>query len=176
MNLEAYSDDPFEAEYAQFWADASIRAGLNTSKPYFGPNPTDSVRPPAWSFGADTASADALLALVLDGTKTATASALWDYEATGEPLPRSGNLSIVTDGAGHPRALIRTTDVRIVPFGEVDEAHARAEGEGDRSLSHWRRVHREYFTEHAEHGRGFAQDMPVVLESFEMLVPRHRAG
>lgn len=169
-------DTGFEAEYEAFWADASIRAGLNPSRVYMGPNPTDALRPPAWSFGADAATADRLLALVLDGTKTATASALWDYEATGEQLPQSGTLSIVTDGAGHPRALIRTTDVRVVPFDEVPEAHAAAEGEGDRSLSHWRRVHRRHFTEHAENERGFEPDMPVVLESFELLVPRRRAG
>ena len=63
--------------------------------------------------------ADALLALVLDGTKTATASALADYEATGEPLPEVGTLGILLDGAGHPRALIETTEVGVVAFGEV---------------------------------------------------------
>ena len=46
---------------------------------------------------------------------------MWDYEAVGESLPEAGDLSIVLDGAGHPRALIATTDVRIVPFDEVDE-------------------------------------------------------
>lgn len=165
-------DDQLEAEYDAFWADASIRAGLNPSRVYFGPNPTDALRPPAWSFGADPATADALLALVLAGTKTATASALWDYEAAGEEPPAAGTLSIVTDGAGHPRALIQTTSVRVVPFGEVDEAHAYAEGEGDRSLAHWRAVHQRYFTDHAENDRGFEPDMPVVLEAFEVLVPR----
>lgn len=165
-------DAELEREYDDFWADASIRAGLNPSKVYFGPNPADSLRPPAWSFGADAATADRLLGLVLSGRKTATASALWDYEAAGESLPEPESLSILTDGAGHPHALIRTAEVRVVPFDEVDEAHAYAEGEGDRSLAHWRRVHRAFFTKYAEHDRGFALDMPVVLETFEVLVPR----
>ncbi|GAB48029.1 ASCH domain-containing protein [Mobilicoccus pelagius] len=162
--------DPDEIE--SFWADARVKAGLNASRPYFGPNALDSVTPPAWSFGADAAQADALLRLVLEGVKTATASALWDYEAEGDEVPTPGELSIVLDSAGHPQALLHTTSVRVVPFDEVDEAHAYAEGEGDRTLRYWREVHRRFFTEHASHDRGFADDMPVVLEEFEVLVPR----
>ena len=48
------------------------------------------VPPAAWSFGATPEQADELLDLVLDGTKTATASALWDYDADDEPLPEAG--------------------------------------------------------------------------------------
>lgn len=154
-----------------FWMDAKIRAGLNPASAYTGPNSSDSVPPPAWSFGADPTQADELLDLVLAGKKTATASALWDYEAEGDELPTSGELSIILDGRGEPRALIRLVDVRVVPFDAVDEAHAYAEGEGDRSLGHWRDVHRRFFTEHRSHDRGFSDDMPVVLERFEVLVP-----
>jgi uncharacterized protein YhfF len=74
----------------------------------------------------------------------------------------------VLDGAGHPRALIETTEVVVVPFDEVDEEHAFLEGEGDRTLAHWRDVHEGFFTEHAARG-GFATDMPVVLERFRVL-------
>ncbi len=34
--------------------------------------------------------------------------------------------------------MIETTDLRVVPFDQVGEEHARAEGEGDRTLAHWR--------------------------------------
>lgn len=154
-----------------FWNDAKIRAGLNPASSYTGPNPADTVPPPAWSFGADPVQADELLGLVLAGKKTATASALWDYEAEGDQLPTSGELSIILDGRGEPKALIRTVSVRVVPFDEVDEQHAHAEGEGDRSLGHWRDVHRRFFSEHRSHEREFSDDMPVVLEQFEVLVP-----
>lgn len=161
-----------DEEIESFWADAKMKAGLNPSQPYFGPNALDSVTPPAWSFGGDAAQADELLRLVLEGVKTATASAWWDYEAEGEPLPAPGELSIILDSAGHPRALIRTTTVRVVPFDQVDETHADAEGEGDRTLASWRSAHEAFFAEHASHDRGFAPDMPVVLEEFEVLVPK----
>ena len=88
-------------------------------------------RPEAWAFGATKEDADELLALVLDGTKTGTASALWDIEADGESVPEMGELSIILDGQGRPRALIETTAIDVVPFSEVTAEHAHAEGEGD---------------------------------------------
>lgn len=129
-------------------------------------------RPEAWAFGATSEQADELLALVLGGIKTATASALWDYEAAGEPIPQVGELSIVLDGSGRPRAVLETTDVEIVPFDQVDSAHAHAEGEGDRSLEHWRWVHEAFWREHGEDPRGFEPDMPVVCERFRLLTGR----
>ena len=62
-----------------------------------------------------------------------------------------------------------TTEARVVPFDQVDADHARDEGEGDRSLEHWRVVHERYFAEHAD--GGFLPDMPVVLERFRVLYP-----
>ncbi len=161
-----------QQEIEAFWADARVRAGLNPAHALTGPTTSESMPPPAWSFGADPDQADRLLQLVLDGTKTATASAEWDYKVEGEALPTPGDLSIILDGAGHPRALIRTTEVSVVPFDQVDSDHAYAEGEGDRSLAGWREVHQQFFTQHAGHDRGFSADMPVVLERFKVLVTR----
>ncbi|KGN33802.1 hypothetical protein N802_08320 [Knoellia sinensis KCTC 19936] len=152
-----------------FWERARPHAIRGVVPAYMGPSPLESVTPPAWSFGATPEHADELLDLVLAGTKTATSGALWDYEAEDEPLPEVGTLSIVLDASGTPRALLETTDVQVVPFDEVDEEFARLEGEGDLSLAHWRRVHEEFFTEVADHDRGFAQDMPVVCEQFRVV-------
>lgn len=108
---------------AKFWAD--VRHSLPELPP---------EAPEAWAFGATTKHADELLTLVLDGTKTATASSLWDYEETQEPLPEANSLSIILDGTGTPQAVIRTTEMMIVPFDQVSEEHAFCEGEGNRSL------------------------------------------
>lgn len=156
-----------------FWQVARVRARLDPTGYYTGERPLGALPPPAWAFGATPEQADALLALVLAGTKTATASALWDYEAEGEEPPSVGDLGIVTDGRGVPHALITTTAVEVVPFDEVGAEHAHLEGEGDRSLASWREAHRRFFTEHAAHGRGFSPDMPVVLERFAVL---HRSS
>lgn len=125
--------------------------------------------PDAWAFGATPGHADGLLDLVLAGTKTATASTLWDYEHTGDPLPEVGWLNIILDGRGVPRALLETTAIDLIPFDEVPESHAFAEGEGDRSLSHWRTVHERYWREHSESPKGFAPHMLVVCERLRLL-------
>ena len=156
-------------EVGAFWALARVHARLNSAPTYFGPTTLEVVPPPAWSFGASPEQADALLALVLDGSKTATAGALWDYESDGEPLPEVGTLSILLDGSGHPRALIEITGVEVTAFDEVDEEHARLEGEGDLSLAYWRDVHRRFFTDVATHGRPIDGSTPVVLERFRVV-------
>ena len=153
----------------RFWTLARSQARITAIPGYFGPGTLEVLAPPAWSFGGTPEEADALLDLVLDGTKTATSGALWDYEQEGEPLPQQGTLSILLDGSGTPRALIEATAVVVVPFDEVDEEHAFLEGEGDRSLAHWRVVHERFFADIATHDRGFVPDMPVVLERFRVL-------
>ncbi|MET0468737.1 MAG: ASCH domain-containing protein [Aeromicrobium sp.] len=155
-----------------FWSAARHQTRTNPVPGYLGTYAGEALSPPAWAFGATPEQADALLDLVLDGTKTATAGAQWDYEHEDEPLPRVGDLAIVLDSAEHPRALIEVTRVDVVPFDRVDAEHARLEGEGDRSLEHWRAVHEAFFTEHATHDRGFSPDLPVVLERFRVLYPR----
>lgn len=127
--------------------------------------------PGAWAFGATPEHADSLLALVLAGTKTGTASLPWDYEAAGDPQPYLGELSIILDGTGTPRAVLETTALRTVPFDEVDAAHAHAEGEGDRTLDYWRTAHERYWRAHAENPRGFASHMPVICELFRLVHP-----
>ncbi|WP_435768657.1 ASCH domain-containing protein [Nocardioides sp. SYSU DS0651] len=169
MTADAEEATAPDGGVAAFWEVAKRHARLSSLPGYFGPSALESLMPPAWSFGATPEQADALAQLVVEGTKIATSSALRDYEAAGEPLPERGALGIVLDGAGRPRALVVTTDVRIVPFDQVDAEHARLEGEGDLTLDHWRAVHERFFAEHAEHDRGFSRDMPVVLERFRVL-------
>ncbi|MFV0285927.1 MAG: ASCH domain-containing protein [Demequina sp.] len=130
--------------------------------------------PEVWAFGATPEHADGLLALVLAGTKTGTASSLWDYEHTGDPVPAVGDLSIILDGAGEPRALLRTTAIETVPFDEVTAEHAHSEGEGDQTLAYWRASHERYWREHSESPRGFAVDMPIICERFQLLFPALR--
>lgn len=159
-----------QREVDAFWEDARVRAGLNPAGVYLGRNVEETLQPPAWSFGSDPVHADRMVELVLAGTKTALTSARSEYDADGQDLPEPGDLSIVLDGAGRPRALIRTTDVRVVSFVDVDAAHARAEGEGDGSLEHWRAAHRDLLGDDGTvHDR-----VAVVLERFRVLVGHGR--
>jgi len=166
-------DEARDAAVAAYWATARKRAGLNRLDVVVGQQALGTVQPPAWSFGSDPQEADSLLELVLSGRKTGTASAHEPYALRGEPVPTPGDLSIILDGAGRPRALIVTTEIDVVPFREVGEEHAAAEGEGDLSLAHWRRVHEPFFTaELAEVGLDFDEDAAVVCERVRLLDPK----
>lgn len=114
--------------------------------------------------------ADELGALIVAGTKTATCSALWEYEAEGEALPETGLKTIVLDGNGHPLCIIETTEVEVRSYGEVDAQFAYEEGEGNRSLDYWRDAHWRYFSRTLpEIGRESTMDMPLVCERFRVI-------
>jgi uncharacterized protein YhfF len=81
-------------------------------------------------------------------------------------LPKEGDLSVVLDGNGDPLCVIRTTRVEVRRFGDVDEGYAWTEGEGDRSLDHWRRAHIDFF---ASEGTMVDEDTQLVLDRFELL-------
>ncbi|SDS33814.1 Uncharacterized protein YhfF [Paraoerskovia marina] len=160
------------AQLVEFWEAGRIKAGLGRTGTVTGFGNETAVPPVAWAFGDEPEMADRLLDLVLDGTKTATSSAVWSYEDDGEPLPQKGDLSIILDADGAPRALIRTSEVEVVAFEEVTEDFARAEGEGDRTLASWRAGHEEFFRRTLGVGREFSSEMPVLCERFTLLYPR----
>ena len=166
------TDDVAAKAIDDFWHLVRGRARLSTLGGVLGETPAAAVPPPAWAFGDNPELADELLALVLSGTKTATADLVRSYEAAGEPIPQVGDLSIVLDGAGAPRALLRTTRVDIVPFTAVTAEHARLEGEGDRTLASWRADHERHFRRTAPDGFVFSDEASVVCERFKVLYPR----
>lgn len=164
-------DDVEQADrITRFWDAARPSAGRTSHGGAVGERSENVVPPPAWAFGDSPQLADELLRLVLDGVKSATAGALWEYEAAGEPVPAKGDLSILLDGAGEPQALIRTTRVETVPFSEVTAEHASLEGEDDRTLESWRTEHERYWRRTlGAVGREFDPSMPVVCERFKIL-------
>jgi uncharacterized protein YhfF len=122
----------------------------------------------AFAFGDGPAMAGELASLVLHGPKRATAGLLAAYEAEGAPIPRAGGYSVVLDGAREPVCVIRTREVTIKPFAEVDAAFAWDEGEGDRSLAYWRQAHDDFFS---RSGFPYSDASPVVLERFDLVYP-----
>ncbi|WP_455425208.1 ASCH domain-containing protein [Dryocola sp. LX212] len=113
-----------------------------------------------WAFGDTERQADELAKLVLDGVKTATCSNL-----DGEGIPQPGDIFVVVDGKNEPVCAIELTTVDMKPFDQVDEAHALAEGEGDKTLAYWRREHQRFFEEYEL----FSPDMTLVLMDFKVL-------
>ncbi|MHB1315416.1 MAG: ASCH domain-containing protein [Christensenellales bacterium] len=108
--------------------------------------------------------------LVKKGIKRATASNAWVYEANKEPLPQAGDFNIITDFHQQPQCIVKTTKVEICAFRDVPAEFAFMEGEGDRSLSYWRKCHEAFFSRECKGiGREFHEELPVVLEQFEVV-------
>ena len=124
----------------------------------------------AFAIGDSSESADEGAALIKRGAKTATSSLLWEYQATGKPLPVAGSLSIVRDGRGNPVCVVESTAVEIRAFAEVDAAFAQDYGEWDLTLATWKRRTWEYYAPGCVAlGKAPALDMPLVCERFEVV-------
>jgi uncharacterized protein YhfF len=152
------SDDVIEAYWREFLA----------SLPSDSPYRSKTYISEGWGDGPEMA--DELGALIAAGTKTATCSALWEWEAEGELPPEIGTVTIVLDGQGQPLCIVETTEVTVYKYNEVDADFAREEGEGDLSLRYWQEAHRNFFSRYLPKiGKEFSEDMPLVCERFRLI-------
>ncbi len=127
-------------------------------------------------FGDSAALSDELLGVVLGGRKRATAELVAEFAARGEPLPRIGAHWVACDGAGRPRLVLRSTELRIATFDQVDAQFAHDEGEDDRTLQSWRREHRRYWERTcAARGAVWSESDEIVLERFAVVWPPEHA-
>ncbi|UJH68870.1 ASCH domain-containing protein [Allomuricauda sp. SCSIO 65647] len=111
--------------------------------------------------------------LVCKDIKRATSHSLLGLQLRGEPLPQIGDFVVVTDWSGKAKCLIRTTSVKLLPYFAIHAEHARLEGEGDKSLDYWRKVHWDYYTRELEpFGRVPRESMIIVFERFERVFKR----
>lgn len=150
----------------------AMKAAADLWKAYQKVNTVASALYDAWAFGDNKEMANEFAELVLAGTKTATASSFLLYELENEPLPYEGLYNIILDGDDHTVAVVQTTDVKVIPFDEVTEEFAYLEGEGDRTLAYWRRVHEDFFKrEFAGIGAVLHEQTPVVCEKFKVVCP-----
>jgi len=131
----------------------------NTSKTY-----------ESWYFCNNEKDANELAELVKKGIKKATASLHCLYEIENETIPKVGDYIIITNWNGIAQCVIHITNINIIPFKNVTQAFAAKEGEGDKTLSFWRKVHRKFFTlELKEYSKKFSEDMLVICEEFEVV-------
>ena len=127
-----------------------------------------------WKYGVHP---DELAQLTMQGIKTATTSGYLLYEVEKEQLPQREEYSIIVDSKNCAVCVVRTTQVTLLPFNKVGGLHAYKEGEGDRTLDYWRRVHKEFFsTAYAKANLSFQEDSLVVCEEFEILFPEKPSG
>lgn len=108
--------------------------------------------------------------LVVKKIKQATAPLLWSFEINNEKLPRKGDLNIITNWNKVPQAIILTTKIELIKFSEITEKFAQREGEGDKSLAYWKKVHKAYYKrEMQSHKEEFSKDMIIVCQYFDTI-------
>lgn len=123
-----------------------------------------------FAFGNTKEHADELADLVLEGKKNGTSSGYALYQMDHEPLPKVGDYSVVVNGSDVPIGIIQTVEVLILPWKEITEEQAAAEGEGDLSLAYWQKGHYNYFKPYyEEHGLLLNEETKIVFERFQLV-------
>ena len=147
----------------KFWQDFCAKnSKVNSDEPY-----------QVWFFGDSQKMARELAELVISGKKSATASLVEFNEKHPGIAPVKEVFSVVTDFEGIPLCVIQTTEIRHLPFKEVDAQFAFDEGESDQRLDYWREVHQRYFTkEAAEFNLEFNEKSLIACEKFKLLHPK----
>lgn len=118
-----------------------------------------------WHLGKHKKQANKLFKLVLSGKKIAT-SYLYDKNESRI----NNSYSILTNWDKKKQVLIQTTNIQIVPFSKVTKQHARNEGEGTKTLSYWRKIHKKIFVEELdENEKSFSKETLIVCETFRVV-------
>lgn len=127
--------------------------------------------PNSFHFCDNQEDADICANLVASGRKRATAPSVAELTLAGDPMPRVGDYSIVTDWKGTAVAVIRTVSVETRRFGEIDKEFAQTEGEGDLTLEWWRAAHQKYY-ERVLSGSNVTVDanLEIVCERFAVVL------
>lgn len=125
---------------------------------------TDCLKPERWSFSDNAKDSDRLFKLVQEGRKTATS-----YLFSPETKPVTG-YSILENSDKTKKLLLETYQVQILKFSEVTSEHAFREGEGDRTLKDWQKIHAEFFSRRCKvNGKTFSPDTLIVCEVFRVI-------
>ena len=152
-------------ELAKFWQSAkTTNSGAGFGDDY-------QVR---W-IGLDNQTTEQVLELSRSGDKTGTFSLPWLVEQAGDPTSQVGDAIILIAFDGAPKILLRLTEIERVAFGDMTAAHTAVDGSPVRALEIWKPLHTAYWNERLQpFGLGVCDEMPVLVEKFEMLYDAHQ--
>lgn len=110
------------------------------------------------------------LNLVLDKKKTSYSQSLQVIQLKNQVIPRIYDFVVLTDYHGEARCIVKNTKVRLIPLFNITSEQARTDGEGDLSLTDWKKIHWNFFArELAAFGKIPKDSMIVVHQSFELI-------
>ncbi len=125
---------------------------------------------PAWGCAFPGPLRDRLPRLALDATKTAPAGLGIELELDGEPLPDVGAREVLLDSEERPVAVIETVSVSVVRLADVDDRHARDEGEGYADAVEFRSSHERFWNGYIDDLRARLGDPNFVIDDDTMIV------
>jgi uncharacterized protein YhfF len=124
---------------------------------------------PRW-IGLDDPTTEEVFELIRSGDKTGTFTLPWIIEHTDQPVPAVGDALILVDFNGHPRLLVRLTEITSVAFGDITAQHTRIDGTPVRDLAVWKPLHTGYWNNLlAPYQLEVSPAMPVLVEKFMLL-------
>ena len=145
----------------EFWKKFLKESGRKVS-----PNETYTS---VMTFGSDQETSSFYILSILAEKCSAISSSYYAFEIDREPLPKKGNLYVLTDFDETPYAVLETTEVTTLPFNCVPWDLAKKENEGE-SLEEWRAAKEDFFEEDSDiMGYDFTPSMPVVFEVFKVI-------
>jgi uncharacterized protein YhfF len=119
-----------------------------------------------WSFSDNKVESDYLFDLVEKGIKTATC----ELYISDEQLSDDQTVSILTNWDKTKSIKVKTTKLYKIKLKDVTGEHAFLEGEGDRSLEYWIKVHKKFFKKECKrYNIKFNKDIEIVCEEFEII-------
>jgi len=137
---------------------------------YFESTGVEKQEMPSFYFCDNEKDADECANLVLTGEKRATATSLWWFEINNESLPQEQDIYIVTNWVGIALCVIEVEKVEVTPYSKISRQFAEIEGEGDKSLEYWRKVHWDYYHRELEGSRYTpSEEMLIVCEYFKVI-------
>lgn len=114
--------------------------------------------------------ADGLSELVKMGIKKATVNLVFSCENKNTIYPKIGDYNIILDSKDEAACVVKIIKVDKRKYTDVDEQFAILEGEGDKTLLYWRKVHEEKFKKCLEeHNKKFDCNLDLYLERFKLM-------
>lgn len=111
---------------------------------------------------------DELAAMVVAGEKTASSNAKRLFELNNLPIPAPGDYHIILNKQYKPVVLIQVESVSLIPYDEVNETFAIAEGDG--TYENWDEIHIRFFKEEfAKHNEVFHSKIELICQTFKVL-------
>lgn len=135
--------------------------------------PVRKIQPRVAHFFDNQEDSSRSLHLVLQGRKKSYSQSLQALQLRNEIIPRIYDFVILTDFHGKAECIVKNSKVRLLPLFQVGATEVSTDGEGDLSVTEWKRIHWNFFArELARYGKIPKESMIVVHQSFDLIFRR----